>query len=185
MSQNIHPSISPLFTNLEIESRLTEIAQELDKDYHDKPKVLCVGLLSGAIMTVTHLLEKVHFDYELDFISVSSYGDETESSGSIKLKKDLSKSPNGYDVIIIEDLIDTGYTLDWVTKHIASKGCNSIRIMCLLDKKERRRSDINVEVNYTGFNCPDEFVVGYGMDYKGKYRCLPYVGILQQEQLQS
>jgi hypoxanthine phosphoribosyltransferase len=183
MSYTNHPLIKPLFTESQIESRLIEIAHELDKDYVDKQNILCVGLLSGAIMTVTHLLKKVHFDYELDFISVSSYGNETESSGSIKLKKDLSKSPNGYHVIVIEDLIDTGYTLDWVTRHIVGKGCESIKIMCLLDKKERRRGDVNVKVDYIGFECPDEFVVGYGMDFQGKYRCLPYVGVLQQEQL--
>jgi hypoxanthine phosphoribosyltransferase len=173
------PTILPLFSEEQIEQRLCEIATQLDEIYKDNTNVLCIGLLNGAIMVTTHLLKKVKFDYILDFMSVSSYESETVSSGQIKLKKDISVNPKGYDVIIIEDLIDTGYTLDWVIKHLQNKECNSIRIMCLLDKKERRRPDINVHVDFIGFECPNEFVIGYGMDFNGKYRCLPYVGIME------
>lgn len=164
-----------LFTEEQINAKVSELARILSNNYKGK-KVLCVGLMNGCVMFLTHLLKQVTFKYKLDCMVVSSYGSETVSSGSVKIKKDLSIDPTGYDVLIIEDLIDTGITLDWIKKYLLTKGCNSVSICCLLDKKERRV--VNVEVDYVGFDCPNEFVVGYGMDFNDEYRCLPFVGCL-------
>lgn len=169
-----------LFDEATIDAKLDELAKQLDSDYANK-NVLCVGLLSGCIMFVTHLLKKVNFRHKLDFISVSSYGHETVTSGSVKLKKDLSIDPRGYDVLILEDLIDTGITLEWIKKYLENKNCNSVKICCLLDKKERRIT--NVPIDYVGFECPNEFVIGYGMDYQDEFRCLPYIGVMDTSKL--
>ena len=108
---------------------------------------------------------------------VSSYGRGTTSSGSVKLKKDLSIDPHNQHILIIEDLIDTGNTLLWIREHLKTKQCASVKICCLLDKKARRTA--NVDVEFVGFECPDEFVIGYGMDFADDYRCLPFVGVLK------
>lgn len=123
------------------------------------------------------LLRHFTIPYKVDFMVVSSYGAATTTSGSIRLKKDMSLDANGMDVLIIEDLIDTGKTLHWMQNHLKDRGCASIKICCLLDKEERRT--VPITVDYVGFKCPDEFVVGYGMDYAEDYRCLPFVGVLK------
>lgn len=169
-----------LFDEEIIERRLCELAEQLNEKYKNKT-VLCVGLLNGCIMFTTNLLAKVNFRYKLDFINVSSYGHETISSGSVKLKKDISIDPNGYDVLILEDLIDTGITLEWIKKHLESKNCKNVEICCLLNKIERR--SVNVTVDYVGFECPNEFVVGYGMDYHDEFRCLPFVGVIDTDKI--
>lgn len=125
------------------------------------------------------LLRQFTIPYKVDFMVVSSYGSETTSSGSIRLRKDMALDPSGKDLLIIEDLIDTGNTLQWILNHLKGKGCASIKICCLLDKKERRTTP--VAVDYVGFECPDEFIVGYGMDYAEDYRCLPFIGVLKTE----
>jgi len=152
-----------------------ELAAEISRDYAGR-KVLCVGLLTGCFVFLSDLLRSLLVAYEVDFMVVSSYGSGTTSSGSVKMKKDMSIDPKGRDVLIIEDLIDTGKTLEWIVAHLKTKGVESVRLCCLLDKKERRTA--NVHVDYVGFTCPDEFVVGYGMDFAEQYRCLPFVGVL-------
>jgi len=137
--------------------------------------------MNGCVMFLTHLLKNVTFKYKLDTMVVSSYGHSTETSGTIKIKKDLSIDPMGHDVLIIEDLIDTGTTLDWVKKYLEAKKCKSIKLCCLLDKKERRK--VNVNVDYVGFDCQNEFVVGFGMDYQDEYRCLPFIGCIDVDKL--
>jgi hypoxanthine phosphoribosyltransferase len=127
-------------------------------------------------MFMADLMRTIGVEYEIDFMSVSSYGFGTQTSGSVKIKKDLSVDPFGKHVLIIEDLIDTGTTLSWIKEYLRSKNCASVAMCCLLDKKARRTTDVFVD--YVGWECPDEFVVGYGMDFAGTYRCMPFVGIL-------
>ena len=127
-----------------------------------------VGLLSGCFVFLSDLLRHFLVPYEVDFMVVSSYGSGTSSSGSIKLKKDMSIDPKGRDVLIIEDLIDTGTTLEWIVSHLKTKGCESVRLCCLLNKASRRTAKVHVD--YVGFECPDEFVVGYGMDFADQVR---------------
>jgi hypoxanthine phosphoribosyltransferase len=128
------------------------MAAEISRDYAGR-KVLCVGLLTGCFVFLADLLRHFLVPYEVDFMVVSSYGHSTVSSGSVKLKKDMSIDPRGRDVLIIEDLIDTGTTLAWIVAHLKSKGCESVRLACLLDKACRRTA--NVHVDYVGFTCPD------------------------------
>lgn len=165
-----------LFTDKEIQSQVKKLAQKICHDYQGR-SVICVGLLNGAMVFLADLLRHFTVPYKVDFIVVSSYGTSTISSSSIQLKKDIGLDVCGKDVLIIEDLIDTGNTLQWIQNHLKGKGCASIKICCLLDKKERRISPVTVD--YIGFECPDEFIVGYGMDYAEDYRCLPFIGVLK------
>lgn len=165
-----------LFGEDQIQRKVRELAAEIGRDYAGR-KVLCVGLLTGCFVFLSDLLRNLLVPYEVDFMVVSSYGSSTESSGSVKLKKDMSIDPRGRDVLIIEDLIDTGNTLAWIIKHLQTKGCESIRLCCLLDKESRRKAAVHVD--YVGFKCPDAFVVGYGMDFADEYRCMPFVGVLK------
>ena len=167
-----------LFTEQKIEARLKEMAAKISFDYRGK-EIIAVGLLTGCILFQTNLLKYLTIPYTLDFIAVSSYGSGTTSSGNVKLKKDLSSDPSGKHILITEDLIDTGRTLKFIREYFASKKCASTRIACLLSKKARREKQVTVD--YVGFDCPDEFVVGYGMDFAGHYRCLPFVGVLKPE----
>jgi len=137
-----------------------------------------VGLLKGSFIFASDLLRRLLVPYTIEFIAVSSY-EGTESSGNVKVKMDLNSDPIGKHVLVLEDLIDTGITLKWIKEHIASKSPASVRIACLLDKKERRKAEVLID--YCGWTCPDEFVVGYGMDFNGGYRCLPYVAVLKPE----
>lgn len=166
---------SVLFTDTEIQSQVQKLAQQICRDYQGR-RVICVGLLNGALVFLADLLRHFTIPYKVDFMVVSSYGAAT-TSGTIRLKKDITFDPTGADVLIIEDLIDTGNTLQWIQNHLKTKGCASIKICCLLDKKDRRT--VPITVDYCGFECPDEFVVGYGMDYAEEYRCLPFIGVLK------
>jgi len=157
-----------LFPQQKIEARLKEMAAEISHDYQGK-EILAVGLLTGCIMFQMNLLKYLTVPYKLDFIKVSSYGSGTQSSGNVRLKKDLSMDPMGKHILITEDLIDTGKTLAFIAKYFSDKKCASVKIACLLSKEARRDQDIDLEVDYCGFECPDEFVVGYGMDFAGQY----------------
>lgn len=164
-----------LFTSDEIQEKVKELAAIISRDYAGK-EVLCVGLLTGAFVFVSDLLRRLTVPYMVDFMVVSSYGSGTSSSGSVKLKKDMSIDPKGKHVLVLEDLIDTGGTLEWVMNHLKGKDAASVKLCCLLDKKARRNAD--VKIDYTGWECPDYFIVGYGMDFADTYRCLPFVGVL-------
>jgi len=141
--------------------------------------LLVVGLLKGAFMAVSDVARNLAVPNHIDFMVASSYGHGVTSSGVIKLKKDLGIDPSGRHVLIVEDLIDTGTTLEWIKRYLQTKKCKSIKICCILDKKARRTAD--VKVDYIGFLCPDEFVVGYGMDFAEDFRTLPFVGVLKPE----
>eukprot|EP00940_MAST-03C_sp_MAST-3C-sp2_P003279 g3279.t1 len=165
-----------LFSSDRIQGRIKELADRISKDY-DGESVIVVGLLKGAFMAVADVARHLTIPNEIDFMVASSYGQGTVTSGVIKLKKDLGINPAGRHILIVEDLIDTGTTLKWIKDYLLSKNPKSVKLCCILDKKARRTADVRVD--YVGFECPDEFVVGFGMDYAGHFRTLPFVGVLK------
>ncbi|MBO4990181.1 MAG: hypoxanthine phosphoribosyltransferase [Clostridia bacterium] len=167
-----------LLTQEQIENRVQEIADRLNADYAGKTP-LVVGILKGSIVFYGDLIRKLDIPVELDFMAVSSYGSGTVSSGMLKMKKDLDRDIKGRDVIIVEDIIDSGYTLAKLKKILYERQPASVKIVVLLDKFERRV--VAIEPDYSCFDIEDEFVIGYGLDYDEKYRNLPYIGILKPE----
>ncbi|MBO7336901.1 MAG: hypoxanthine phosphoribosyltransferase [Lachnospiraceae bacterium] len=167
--------VTVLISEEDVEKRITELAGEISRDYAGK-EVLFVCILKGSIFFTTALAKHMSVPVTFDFMSVSSYGDATVSSGRVKIIKDLDDSIEGKDVIVIEDIIDSGRTLDHLVRLLEVRKPNSIKLCTLLDKPDRR--EIDVKVDYVGFTIPDAFVVGYGLDYKQHYRNLPYVGVL-------
>lgn len=168
---------SILVTEEQIVNRCDEIGKQISKDYVGKRPIL-IALLKGSVPFLSELMKHIDIDMEIEFMDVSSYSG-TESTGEVKIVKDLDCSIKGLDVIIIEDIIDTGRTLKTVKQLLYSKGANSVKVASLLDKKERRVVDI--EGDYIGFNIPDAFVIGFGLDFNQKYRNLPYVGVLKED----
>ena len=165
-----------LYTEEQINTRVEELANEISKDYTNK-EVIIIGLLKGSFLMVSDLVKKLTVDTKIDFLSVSSYGNSTTSSGKIQINKDINIDVEGKHIIIVDDLIDTGQTLNWIKNHFQHKRPESIKICCLLNKKVERNNDINID--YVGFDCPNKFVVGYGMDYAEHYRTLPFIGVLK------
>ncbi len=165
-----------LISSVEIEKKVSEIASAINKDYQGREVVL-VGVLKGAVVFMADLMRQIELDMTIDFIAVSSYGDSTKTSGVVKILKDLDKNINGKNVIIVEDIVDTGLTLSFLRKNLEQRDPLSVRIVTFLDKPHRRRTAI--DVHYSGFKIPDYFVVGYGLDYNEKYRNLPYIGVLE------
>ena len=158
----------------EINKRLGE---QITKDFADK-NLLVVGILKGSLYFMADLTRNIDLPLKLDFLAVSSYGSSTRSSGSVKIIKDIDIDLAGYDVLLIEDILDSGRTLDYVSKMLSARGAKSISIVTLLDKPERRVVDLKPD--YVGADVPDEFVVGYGLDYDQQYRNLPYIGALKR-----
>lgn len=158
----------------EINKRLGE---QITKDFADK-NLLVVGILKGSLYFMADLTRNIDLPLKLDFLAVSSYGSSTRSSGSVKIIKDIDIDLAGYDVLLVEDILDSGRTLDYVSKMLSARGANSISIVTLLDKPERRVVDLKPD--YVGADVPDEFVVGYGLDYDQQYRNLPYIGALKR-----
>lgn len=165
-----------LFSQEELSSIVKDIAARINEDYKDK-KLMLIGLLKGSVMFMTDLMKELTIDCSIDFICVSSYGAGTESSGRVNIIKDVSQPLDGLDVLIVEDIIDSGNTLNFITKYFEAKNAASVKICTLLSKPERRVVDIPVD--YVGVEVDDEFVVGYGLDFSEKYRNLPYIGILK------
>ena len=168
--------ISVLISEEEVAKRICEIAAQISKDYEGR-QVHMICILKGGVFFMTELSKHVTVPCSLDFMAISSYGDETVSSGRMKLSKDLDNSIEGKDVLIVEDIIDSGNTLHYLTGILQQRKPNSIRLCTLLDKPSRR--EVEVPVDYTGFTIPDAFVVGYGLDYQQRYRNLPYIGIVE------
>ncbi len=162
----------------ELSDRVRELGARITKDYADKD-LLLVGILKGSVVFMADLMKAVDLPLTTDFMAVSSYGSGTTSSGHVKIIKDLSNDIAGKDLLIIEDILDSGNTLSHLVKMLNSRGAKSIRICALLNKPDRRQADITLD--YEGFIIPDEFVVGYGLDYNEKYRNLPFVGVLKEE----
>ncbi len=163
------------------EKQLDEINKRLGaqitRDFQDK-NLLVVGILKGSLYFMADLTRHIDLPLKLDFLAVSSYGSSTRSSGSVKIIKDIDIDLAGYDVLLVEDILDSGRTLDYVSKMLSARGASSISIVTLLDKPERRVVDLKPD--YVGADVPDEFVVGYGLDYDQEYRNLPYIGALKR-----
>ena len=171
-----------LFDKQQIEQKVCEIGQQISKDYRGKrPLVVCT--LKGAVTFYADLVRHIECDVEFDFIAASSYGNGTVSSGELRVSKDLSSNPRGKDVILVEDIIDTGRTLANLKENLLYRGAKSVKICAFLDKPSRRIVD--VPVDYRGFSIADEFVVGYGLDYAEKYRNLAYIGILDAKAINN
>ena len=166
-----------LISQEQIIERSKEMGQQITKDYAGKKPVL-VALLKGSVPFIAELMKHIELDIEIDFMDVSSYSG-TESKGDVRIDKDLTCSIQGLDIILVEDIVDTGHTLSKVVALLYQKGANSVKIASLLDKPERRVVDIKAD--YIGFEVPNYFVVGFGLDFNQKYRNLPYVGVLKEE----
>ena len=167
--------IKVLINKARIEKRIDEMAREIERDYKGKD-IVFLGIIKGAIPFMWELAKRIKNNVYFDFIEVSSY-EGTESTGKVKLHKDIQGSIEGKDVIIIEDIVDTGRTLDFLLDFLKEKNANSVKIACLLSKPSRRVIELNVD--YIGFKIDDKFVLGYGLDYDQKYRNLPYVGYIE------
>ena len=165
-----------LVTEEQIAQRCKELGRQLDHDYADRHDVLFVGILKGSIPFMAELIKRVSIDIQIDFMAVSSYSG-TESLGDIKIIKDLEQSIQGRDLVLVEDIVDSGRTLSYLLKMLSERGPKSLKLCTLLDKPDRRVTE--VDVAYTGFKIPDEFVVGYGLDYDQRYRNLPYIGVVE------
>jgi hypoxanthine phosphoribosyltransferase len=163
----------------QIEARVRELGAQLAADYADKSDLLLVGVLRGCVMFMVDLARAIDLPIAIDFIAVASYGASTESSGVVRLLKDLDTDIAGRHVLIVEDIIDSGLTLAYLREQLLRRNPASLRICALLNKPERRTAD--VPVDYTGFDIPNEFVVGYGLDFAERYRNLPYIGVLKPE----
>lgn len=165
-----------LLTEEQIDKRLTEIAAKIDEDYEDADDLLLVGVLKGAAVVMVDLSRKIHRGLEMDWMAVSSYGSGTKSSGVVRILKDLDTDVHGRNVLIVEDILDSGLTLSWLRENLTTRGANSVKIMSLLRKPEAVK--VPVEVDYLGFDIPNEFVVGYGLDFDQNYRHLSSIGTL-------
>ena len=164
-----------LITEEQLKTRVNELGKTLANDYRDKkPLMLCI--LKGSTIFYADLIRAMDIPLECDFIAVSSYGNKTKSSGEVRMIKDLDKSIEGRDVVIVEDIVDSGYTLNYLKKNLQARGPASVKICTLLDKKERR--EVPITPDYEGFSIDDYFVVGYGLDYNERYRNLPEIGVL-------
>ena len=166
-----------LISQKEIEAKVIELAKKIEKDYENQ-ELLVVGVLKGAFVFVSDLVRNINLDLSIDFMAVSSYGMSTQSSGVVKINKDIEMDITGKNVIIVEDIIDTGLTLKYIKEYLSGKNAKSVRICTLLDKPSRRKCD--VEVDYIVFEIEDLFIVGYGIDCKEKYRNLPYIAYVQE-----
>ncbi|MFR5265776.1 hypoxanthine phosphoribosyltransferase [Clostridium sp.] len=167
-----------LYSEEVISKRVKELGAEVSKDYEGKD-LLVVGVLKGSIVFTADLIKAITIPCEIDFMAVSSYGKASESSGIVRILKDLDNDIEGKHILIVEDIVDTGTTLSYLLEYLKARKAASIEIIALLNKEARRKS--NVTVKYSGFDVPDEFIVGYGIDYAEKYRNLPFIGSLKRE----
>ena len=167
-----------LYSEEDLAQCVQRLGAEISKDYEGK-EIFAVAILKGAVVFFTDLIRAINVPVQLDFMAASSYGDGTETSGAVKILKDLDFSVEGKHVLIIEDIIDSGLTLSYLLKNFKDRKPASVRLCTLLNKPERRKG--KVKVDYCGYTVPDEFLVGYGLDYAEKYRNLPFVGILKPE----
>ncbi|MBQ8970583.1 MAG: hypoxanthine phosphoribosyltransferase [Lachnospiraceae bacterium] len=168
--------ISVLIEEEKVDQRIRELGEQISKDYAGK-EVHLVSILRGSVFFTCELAKRITVPVSLDFMSVSSYGMDTESSGVVKVIKDLDDSIRDKDVIVVEDIVDTGRTLNYLLGSLKAKGPASLKLCAMLDKPDRRVVD--VDIDYRGFEIPDKFIVGYGLDYAQKYRNLPYIGIIE------
>ncbi|GAB6157996.1 hypoxanthine phosphoribosyltransferase [Desulfotomaculum varum] len=175
----MHPHVEKILLNeQQIQERVKQLGQQITADYRGE-SILMVGILKGAMIFLADLVRNIEIPTFFDFMAVSSYGAGTVSSGVVRILKDLDKSVEGKHVIIVEDIVDTGLTLQYLLENMKSRGPASLKVCTLLDKPDRRKVDIPID--YNGFRIPDEFVVGYGLDFNERYRNLPYIAVLKPE----
>ena len=167
-----------LITKEELAQKVKELGQEITKAYQGK-KLLVLGVLKGSFVFMSDLIREIDTPCEVEFMAVSSYQSGVKSSGVVKILKDIDINPNAYNILIVEDILDSGLTLSYLKNLLLQRGASNIQIATLLDKPARRKADIHAD--FVGFEVPDEFVVGYGLDYAEYYRNLPYVGVLKPE----
>lgn len=165
-----------LVSREQIQKRVAEMGAQITRDYEGK-KILVLGILKGAVLFMSDLIREIRLPLAYDFMAVSSYGASTSSSGVVRILKDLERSVEDVHILIVEDIVDTGLTLKYLKENLMSRNPLSVKVATLLDKPTRRKVD--VKPDYNGFTIPDEFVVGYGLDFNEEYRNLPYVGILK------
>ncbi|HBM79475.1 MAG: hypoxanthine phosphoribosyltransferase [Clostridiales bacterium] len=167
-----------LITKERLAERIAELGKQISKDYENKDLML-IGVLKGSVPFMADLMREITVDCTMDFMAVSSYGSSTQSSGVVRILKDLDSDIENKHVLIVEDIIDTGYTLKYLLGNLNSRKPADVEICCLLDKPDRRM--VNLDIKYEGFKIPDAFVIGYGLDYAERYRNLPFIGILKKE----
>jgi hypoxanthine phosphoribosyltransferase len=172
-----NPNLDILYTAEEIKARVAELGKQITADYAGKDLVL-IGVLKGSVIFLSDLMREIDLKLSIDFMAVSSYKDGTVSSGDVEILKDLTNPIRGKDVIVCEDIIDTGLTLFRLTEILGSRGANSLKIATLLDKPEPRIKK-DLKIDYTGFQIPNKFVVGYGLDAANRYRNLPFIGVVK------
>jgi hypoxanthine phosphoribosyltransferase len=164
-----------IVTEQQLQTRIKELAAQVDKDYEGKD-LLLVGVLKGAVMAVADFSRALQRHIDMDWMAVSSYGSGTKSSGVVRILKDLDRDITGRNVLIIEDIVDSGLTLSWLKANLESRGVGSVEILSILRKPEAAK--VEVDVKYVGFDIPKDFVIGYGLDFDEKYRNLPFIGVL-------
>ena len=167
-----------LYSQEQIAEKVTELAEHIEKDYRHLEDILVVGVLKGANIFMSDLIREIKLPLAIDFIAVSSYGASTESSGVVRILKDLDVTIEGKHVLIVEDIVDTGLTLQYLTDILRRRKAASLKICTLLDKPSRRKCDLTID--YVGYEIPDRFIVGYGIDYAEKYRNLPYIATIEE-----
>ena len=168
-----------LITEDQLQARIVEVAGEMNAVYSDDEPPILVCILKGAFMFLADLSRNLTFRHEVDFMEISSYGSGTTSSGAVRILLDLATDIEGRHVVIVEDIVDTGHTLTYILRNFSSRNPASVRVATLLNKPSRR--EVDVPVNYVGFEIPNEFVLGYGLDYAQQYRNVPYIGVLKPE----
>jgi len=166
-----------LINEQQIQEKVKELGEIISEDYKDSEDLLLVGILKGGVVFMADLLRAIKIPVKIEFMAVSSYGNSTTSSGIVRILKDLDTSIEGKDVLLVEDIVDTGLTLNYLKEYLLARKPKSLKICTMLDKPSRRK--VHVDIDYKGFEIPDKFVVGYGLDFSGLYRNLPYIGVLE------
>ena len=176
MSEFSNPNIEVLISEEQIRDRIRQLGAEITRDYAGKNPLL-IGVLKGALFFLSDLMRAVDTRLSIEFMAISSYGSSTRTSGEVRIMKDLDVPIEGRDILVVEDIVDTGLTLSYLLANLKSRGAASVKLAALLDKFERREKE--VPIDYLGFQIPDEFVVGYGLDFAERYRNLPFIGVLK------
>src|SRR4030095_14804705 len=175
-SEFTNPNLEVLFSEKQIRDRINEIGAEITRDYAGRNPLL-IGVLKGACFFLSDLLRAIDTRLSIEFMAISSYGSSTRTSGEVRILKDLDVAVEGRDIIVVEDIVDTGLTLSYLLANLKSRGAASVKLVALLDKAERRERE--VKIDYLGFQIPDHFVVGYGVDFAERYRNLPFIAVLK------
>lgn len=179
-SEFSNPNLEVLLSEAQLQTRIKELGAEITRDYAGRNPLL-IGVLKGACFFLSDLLRAIDTRLSIEFMAISSYGASTRTSGEVRIMKDLDVPIEGRDILVVEDIVDTGLTLSYLLANLESRGAASVKLVALLDKFERREKDVTID--YLGFKIPDAFVVGYGLDYAERYRNLPFIAVLKNPEL--